>query len=54
MQVTSLLRKIDTAKKLIIIVLKKIKKCLTVTEIHDNVCFKSKYFKLNQTKKKSR
>lgn len=54
MQVTSPLRKIDTLKKFYnYCIKKKIKKCLTVTEIHDNICFKSKYFKLNQTARRS-
>ena len=54
MQVTSPLRKIDTLKKFYKYCIRnKIKKCLTVTEIHDNICFKSKYFKLNQTARRS-
>ena len=54
MQVTSPLRKIDTLIKFYNYCIKnKIKKCLTVTEIHDNICFKSKYFKLNQTARRS-
>ncbi len=54
MQVTSPLRKINTLKKFYNYCIRnEIKKCLTVTEIHDNICIKSKYFKLNQTARRS-
>ena len=54
MQVTSPLRKIDTIKKFYNYCIKNdINKCLTVSEIHDNISPKNKYFRLNQTARRS-